>query len=394
MKLRRTPRVLPGTDAVTPALTHDEMDRLVLPTRRVPGATTTAGRDDLPAFVGHVDEPAAREVSSRGLPVMRVRGWMTSTRGQPVSVTVRVAGREPVRVMCDEPRPDVVASLAGRFGSVTEACGFRVDVPLPEGRARKGALPLVLEVDDGEYGATRKYRIVADGEVVPPRGDYKATWDAAAVDPEGAKLAVSGYTDEDEYARTALQNVEILRETVGLRPDDEILEIGCGVGRVGSALAPLCRRWVGADVSANMLRHAADRLRDHDNVELVELSGWDLAPIPSSSLDVVYCMVVFMHLDEWERYSYVREAMRVLRPGGRLYVDNFNLRSDPGWQFFQEMATSYHPLWRPPNISKSSTVDELRTYLERAGLADIRVGEAPTSLFLWVAGTKPIAPPD
>jgi ubiquinone/menaquinone biosynthesis C-methylase UbiE len=389
VRLRRGPRVLPGVSAADPPLTREEAKRMVLPTRRVGSAAGGSVDAGLPAFVGHIDEPASEDVSSRGLPVMRVRGWITSTCGRPVTVTIRVARDEPIEIACDEPRPDVVAALAGRFGAVSEACGFRVDVPLPEGRARNGSLPLVLEVDDGEYRATRKYRVTLSGDPQPTRGDYKSTWDAASVDMDSAKLAVSGYTDEDEYARTALQNVEILEETVGVRPDDEILEIGCGVGRVGAALAPLCRRWVGADVSANMLRHARERLSAFDNVELVELNGWDLAPIQTSSLDVVYCMVVFMHLDEWERYSYVREAMRVLRPGGRLYVDNFNLRSEPGWQFFLEMATNYHPLWRPPNISKSSTTDELRTYLERAGFVDITVGEAPSSLFLWIRGTKP-----
>jgi ubiquinone/menaquinone biosynthesis C-methylase UbiE len=391
MMLRRTPRVLPGMSAVTPPLTRGEIETLLLPSRRLTPGAGSGGSGDLPAFVGFFDEPAGREVSSRGLPVMRVRGWITSTRGRPVFATVRVGSEAPIRVACDTPRPDVVASLDGRFGEVTEACGFRVDVPLPGDRARRGSLVLAVDADDGEFAASRKFRLNDDGEPVPSRGDYKSTWDAAAVDSDSAKLAVSGYTDEDEYARTAQQNVEILEETVGIRPDDEILEIGCGVGRVGSALAPLCRRWVGADVSANMLRHARERLRDHLNVELVELSGWDLAPIGSSSLDVVYCMVVFMHLDEWERYAYVREAMRVLRPGGRLYVDNFNLLSDPGWSFFEDMATSYHPLWRPPNISKSSTPDELRAYLEHAGFEDVRIGQAPTSLFLWAAGRKPTA---
>jgi ubiquinone/menaquinone biosynthesis C-methylase UbiE len=387
---RRSPRVLPGSSAVEPALTREEMDRLILPTRHIVHARrTTNERDDLPAFIGLVDEPATPEVASRGLPLIRVRGWITSTRGRPVRLNVRATGTEPIEVVCDEPRPDVVASLAGRFGDVTEMCGFRVDVPLPE--RRNGVLKLVLDVDDGEYGATRTYRVSREGEPPRSRGDYKSTWDDVAVDVESAKLAVSGYTDEDEYERTAQQNVEILRETVGLNADDEILEIGCGVGRVATALAPLCKRWVGADVSGNMLRHARDRLAAFDNVELVEISGWDLAPIPSESLDVVYCMVVFMHLDEWERYAYVREAMRVLRPGGRLYVDNFNLRSDPGWAFFTDMARNYHPLWRPANISKSSTADELTTYLERAGFSEIAIGEAPTSLFLWARGTKPSA---
>lgn len=388
MRLRRQ-RVLPGSAAVDPPLTRDDMARLVLPSRRIARDAGPTGREDLPAFVGHVDEPAGSEVMGRGLPMLRVRGWAASTRGRAVRATVRAGREEPVEVTCELPRPDVIQNLDGRFGDLPEACGFQVDVDLPTGTRGAASVPLVLELDDGEFGSRRTYRIQMNGGSVAPRADYKATWEAAAIDVDSAKLAVSGYTSEAEYERTALENVENFKATVGLDADDEILEIGCGVGRVGGALAPLCKRWIGADVSSNMLQHARERLRAFDNVELVELSGWDLAPIESESLDLVYSTVVFMHLDEWERYRYIAEAFRVLRPGGRLYVDNFNLCSDPGWAFFTEMATNYHPLGRPPNISKSSTPDEMRTYFERAGFANVIVSSSPEILWMSVNGRKP-----
>jgi ubiquinone/menaquinone biosynthesis C-methylase UbiE len=388
MRLRRQ-RVLPGASAVDPPLTKDDFARLVLPTRRVGPVSDANGRDDLPAFVGHIDEPGGSQVMGRGLPLLRVRGWVASTRGRPVRATVRAGRAEPVVVMCELPRPDVLQNLANRFGDLPEACGFQIDVDLPTVTRGDESLSLVLEVDDGEFGTKRTFRIKMKGGSVAPRADYKATWEAAAVDVDSAKLAVSGYTSEAEYERTALQNVENFKATVGIDADDEILEIGCGVGRVGTALAPLCKRWIGADVSSNMLEHARDRLRSYDNVELVELNGWDLAPIDSESLDLVYSTVVFMHLDEWERHRYIAEAFRALRPGGRLYVDNFNLCSDPGWAFFTEMATNYHPLGRPPNISKSSTPDEMRTYFERAGFESIVVAASPEILWMSVHGRKP-----
>ena len=218
------------------------------------------------------------------------------------------------------------------------------------------------------------------------RAAYQKVWDDQARSEDAAKVAVAGYTDEAEFARQADATLALLDRTVGVKPTDVILEIGCGVGRVGRVLAPRCREWVGTDVSANMLAHARRRLADLPNVRTEVVSGYDLAPIPDASIDAVYSTVVFMHLDEWERFRYVREAFRVLRPGGRLYVDNFNLLSDLGWRVFEEHL-AMPPLARPPWSARSSTPQELDAYFRRAGFADVRQTEANMWIVTW--GVKP-----
>ncbi len=139
----------------------------------------------------------------------------------------------------------------------------------------------------------------------------------------------------------------------------------------GNILAAHCRRWIGADVSPNMLTFAAERLQGFSNVEFVELSGNDLRPIADSSIDLVYCTVVFMHLEGWDRYGYVEEAFRVLRPGGKLYVDNVNLCSDAGWSIF-ETHRKFPVSERPDHITVCSTPQELQEYLRRAGFESNR----------------------
>src|SRR6267378_2584000 len=79
--------------------------------------------------------------------------------------------------------------------------------------------------------------------------------------------------------------------------------------------------------------------------------------------DMVYCIVVFCHIDEWDRYRYVEEAFRVLRRGGRLCVNNVNLCSDAGWAVFETLR-KIHPTQRPPYIGKCSTPAELEEYLK------------------------------
>jgi ubiquinone/menaquinone biosynthesis C-methylase UbiE len=225
----------------------------------------------------------------------------------------------------------------------------------------------------------------------PQRAEYARVWDAMATSEHDAKMSVVGFADEGLIRSTGEVTADRIRATVGVRATDTVLEIGAGVGRIGAALAPLCREWIGTDVSESMLRHMRARLSDHANARFVRVNGYDLAPIESASIDLVYCVVVFMHLDEWDRYNYVLESARVLRPGGRIFVDNFNLCGDKGWELFDGLRADCRPLERPPQISKSSTRDELREYLVRAGFVDVATEEYDE---LWIAahGHKPDTP--
>jgi len=222
------------------------------------------------------------------------------------------------------------------------------------------------------------------------RGDYKSVWDSLVSSKEEAFRYVAGHTDEDKFHEDAEDTVDILRETVGVKADDIFLEIGCGVGRVGRVLSPFVREWIGCDVSAKMLRLAGRRLLGLTNTRLQEVSGYDLQPVPDASVDVVYVTVVFMHLEEWDRYNYVLEARRVLKPGGRFYCDNVDLASPAGWAVFEESRLRFPPTARPAQISKCSTLPEIETYLRRAAFADARVARR---LDFWVYGwgVKPAA---
>src|SRR6185295_2311880 len=101
---------------------------------------------------------------------------------------------------------------------------------------------------------------------------------------------------------------------------------------------------------------------------------------------LVYCTVVFMHLSEWERFAYVREGMRVLRPQGRMLVDSFNLLSNEGWVLFERML-SYAPANRPPQISTASTPQEIEAYFKRAGFIDVQ--QQVDEIWLITHGRKP-----
>ena len=98
--------------------------------------------------------------------------------------------------------------------------------------------------------------------------------------------------------------------------DARALEIGCGIGRGTVNLARHFARVDGIDVSPAMVRAAQERGLP-DNVELHVGTGSDLGAFEDDSFDLVFSHLVFQHIaDEQAIASYIREAGRVLAPGG------------------------------------------------------------------------------
>lgn len=204
-----------------------------------------------------------------------------------------------------------------------------------------------------------------------PRRRYSEVWDALAASPSLARTAACGHESERRLRRSAEFPVNNLIELADVRPQDDILEIGCGVARIGLELAPRCRTWTGTDISANMLATAAERLRGTNNTRLIKLQGIGLNELESNSFDLVYLTNMLSHLDEMDRWRYAKDAFRVLRPGGRLFIDNIDIESEEGWGAFSRSAVASQESERPPYFPMPSTAAELRTYALRAGFGQV-----------------------
>ena len=204
------------------------------------------------------------------------------------------------------------------------------------------------------------------------RRQYAEVWNSLMQSSQPPRVAVAGVAADEELGPSTSQCVKNLLELARVDRNDDILEIGCGTGRIGVKLARYCRHWTGADISEKMLSIAAERLRALPNIRLTQLYG-DLSAFPANSFDLVYATSVFGHLDEMDRWRYIEEAFRVLRPGGRLLVDNIDIESETGWTMFLNDVRRYHELERPSYMPRFSTASELVNYARRAGFAPIAV---------------------
>ena len=109
----------------------------------------------------------------------------------------------------------------------------------------------------------------------------------------------------------------LARLGVEIGPGDQIVEIGCGIGRITRALAEHGESVRAIDVSPAMLERARALNPALANVSWLLGDGRSLTGIDSASADVCFSFVVFQHLPAEElTLAYVREIGRVLRPGG------------------------------------------------------------------------------
>ena len=220
------------------------------------------------------------------------------------------------------------------------------------------------------------------------RSQYSAVWDSLSPTPEIAANAATRISSELMLQSSGKQVADRIAGFISLKPSDDVLEVGCGIGRVGWAIAPRCRSWIGCDISENMLSHARKRLAGLSNVRLTHLDQADLSEISDMTIDVVYCTNVLPHLDQMERWQYVLEAHRVLRPSGRLYIDTIALDSPEGWHMLSNNLGQRRNGVEAPYIPIPSTADELMAYFRNAGLKAIRT-EQRDSLLMIAAVKNP-----
>lgn len=134
-----------------------------------------------------------------------------------------------------------------------------------------------------------------------------------------------GGWDVDEFLATGEDEVEFVLRAVAERGIDlkrrRALDFGCGAGRLTQALATRFDRCDGVDLADSMIAEA-QKLNRHQQVDFHHNPAAGLELFDTGSFDLVLSLLVLQHMEPVLIRGYLREFVRVLRPGGVAY---FNL---------------------------------------------------------------------
>ncbi len=131
-------------------------------------------------------------------------------------------------------------------------------------------------------------------------------------------LNLGYWRDTIDYRTAAQALVDLLGDAARITAGDIVVDAGCGFGDQDLRLAQTRNpaRIVAINITALQIAHARAHNAD-PRIDYVHGSATDL-PLPSASVDKVVSLEAAFHFDT--RESFLREAFRVLRPGGRIAV--------------------------------------------------------------------------
>ena len=131
---------------------------------------------------------------------------------------------------------------------------------------------------------------------------------------ENYDKTAGGY-DDSPVGRFTLKYNMLLKGEVEVPDGGRLLDVACGSGRLLKILAAERRfSGYGVDISGKMVESAAR----HNRAMAFHRAPCDALPFDDGFFDTVTVCAAFHHFPD--PAAFVREAFRVLKPGGRLYI--------------------------------------------------------------------------
>lgn len=224
------------------------------------------------------------------------------------------------------------------------------------------------------------------------------TWDSLGhSNPMWAILTTTKNRDDwdpAEFFRTGeeeIANELAYLESLGIEPGHgTALDFGCGLGRLTQPLADRFDEAVGVDVAASMIAGARAANQRGSRCRFVLNERDDLAVFDDGMFDFVLSLLVLQHMPPPLAVGYMREFVRVLKPGGIGYFQITGYSRNPVKRLLMKHTPVEALFWlwrhrsRPPFEKHGSDLDEIVAVLEEAGSDVVAVRTDTHGRKLWL----------
>lgn len=149
--------------------------------------------------------------------------------------------------------------------------------------------------------------------------------------------------------------IAMVAQSVGIEPGMRVLDVGCGIGATAHWLAQHRQADVVGLTPVAEQKRIADRFLSNAGLSrtpAIVLGHGGQLPFPDASFDAVLFFESTCHIEN--REAFIREARRVLRPGGRLAGEDWLRVDAPGESTHAALVEQVERLWAIPGLGRPS----------------------------------------
>jgi len=202
----------------------------------------------------------------------------------------------------------------------------------------------------------------------------------------------------ESFGKVSDWHIAQVQRYIGIKSTDNVLEIGCGIGRDAIPLTELIPhgKYIGTDTISPSIQWCTENIsKKHANFAFVHhdiydtlhnpkgtLQAFDVKlPAEDASIDLVLLHSVFTHMFADEIVHYLGEFRRVLKPNGRVWASFFIVNQgileairrnpEPGWNLsfpYQYRTDCYINITEEPRQSVAFDELTLELMIAKGGL--------------------------
>jgi SAM-dependent methyltransferase len=248
-----------------------------------------------------------------------------------------------------------------------------------------------VETDEPECARSLGQTRPVSNQGEKDRDNYRDHARNLLADPtnEVAFAQAIGAASIEEFHRIGRMEADLLFQ-YGLNDSSYLIDVGCGSGRLSTALAArFAGRYLGTDISQELLTIAA-QITNRPDFAFVQVHGLTV-PENNEVADMACLFSVLTHLRHEESYLYLEDIKRCLKPGGQIVFSFLDFRERAHWPPFvlavdeARKGSSYH-------VNQFMSHDTIEAFAEMLNMDLVAIHDGSTPYIVNSDQSDPVAP--